>query len=66
MTSQPPRTNIDAEPIGELPPDPEFQPDPNLPATALHEAEAERERKWTPPKIVIWAAIALLGGVAGP
>lgn len=64
MTSQPPRTDIDAEPIGELPPDPEFQPDPSLPRTAVHEAEAERERKWTLPKILLWGAIALLGGVA--
>lgn len=64
MTSQPPRTDIDAEPIGELPPDPEFRPDPDLPPTAVPEAELERERKWTLPKILLWSAIALLGGVA--
>lgn len=64
MTSQPPRTDIDAEPIGELPHDPEFRSDPNLPPTAVPEAELERERKWTLPKILLWGAIALLGGVA--
>ncbi|MDQ0079378.1 carbon starvation CstA family protein [Arthrobacter oryzae] len=40
-------------------------PDPNLPPTAVDEAVQEaEERKWTPRKIAIWAAIALLGGVA--
>ncbi|MDR6506310.1 carbon starvation CstA family protein [Arthrobacter oryzae] len=40
-------------------------PDPNLPPTAVDEATREaEERKWTPTKIAIWAAIALLGGVA--
>lgn len=39
--------------------------DPKLPATAVDETirEAE-EKKWTPAKIALWAAIALLGGVA--
>lgn len=38
--------------------------DPNLPPVAVDlEAEAETH-KWTPLKIAIWAAIALLGGVA--
>ncbi|WP_343319225.1 carbon starvation CstA family protein [Arthrobacter sp. TMP15] len=38
--------------------------DPNLPPVAVDlEAEAETH-KWTPLKIGIWAAIALLGGVA--
>ena len=40
-------------------------PDPNLPPTAVDESVREsEERKWTPTKIAIWAAIALLGGVA--
>ena len=64
MTSQPPRTSIDAEPLGELPPDPDLQPDPSLPPTAVPEAQLERERTWTLPKILLWAGIALLGGVA--
>jgi carbon starvation protein len=64
MTSQPPRTNLDAEPVGQLPPDPQFAPDPTLPSAAVPEAELERERKWTLPKILLWGAIALLGGVA--
>ncbi|WP_425862619.1 carbon starvation CstA family protein [Arthrobacter sp. TWP1-1] len=38
--------------------------DPELPPVAVDlEAEAETQ-KWTPLKIAIWAAIALLGGVA--
>jgi carbon starvation protein len=36
-----------------------------LPPTAVDAAVAEAEdRKWTPAKIALWAAIALLGGVA--
>jgi carbon starvation protein len=36
-----------------------------LPPTAVEAAVAEAEdRKWTPAKIALWAAIALLGGVA--
>jgi carbon starvation protein len=39
--------------------------DPKLPATAVDEAAREAEdRTWTPAKIALWAAIALLGGVA--
>ncbi|MCU1517583.1 MAG: carbon starvation protein CstA [Pseudarthrobacter sp.] len=39
--------------------------DPKLPATAVDEAVREAEEKnWTPAKIALWAAIALLGGVA--
>ena len=39
--------------------------DPKLPPTAVDEAVREAEdRKWTPAKIALWAAIALLGGVA--
>ncbi|NYD68370.1 carbon starvation CstA family protein [Agromyces atrinae] len=36
----------------------------DLPPVAVPEAELERERRWTPLKVVIWVAIALLGGVA--
>ena len=39
--------------------------DPKLPATAVDDAVREAEdKKWTPAKIALWAAIALLGGVA--
>lgn len=39
--------------------------DPALPPTAVDEEVREaEERKWTPGKIALWAAIALLGGVA--
>ena len=39
--------------------------DPALPPTAVDEKVREaEERKWTPGKIALWAAIALLGGVA--
>lgn len=58
MTSQPPPTDLDAGVSGEL------RSDPDLPPTAVPEAELERERKWTLPKILLWGAIALLGGVA--
>ncbi|WP_255770042.1 carbon starvation CstA family protein [Pseudarthrobacter sulfonivorans] len=38
---------------------------PELPPTAVDAAVAEaEEKKWTPAKIALWAAIALLGGVA--
>lgn len=40
-------------------------PDPSLPATSLDDSVREAEdRKWTPAKIAVWVAIALLGGVA--
>ncbi|QYF88514.1 MULTISPECIES: carbon starvation CstA family protein [Arthrobacter] len=40
-------------------------PDPSLPATAVDDAVRDgEERRWTPGKIALWAAIALLGGVA--
>ncbi|KRE53051.1 carbon starvation protein CstA [Arthrobacter sp. Soil736] len=43
----------------------ELTPDPSLPPTAVDEAVREAEEsRWTPTKIAIWAAIALLGGVA--
>ncbi|MCG2622914.1 carbon starvation protein A [Arthrobacter sp. I2-34] len=39
--------------------------DPNLPPVAIDPgALAAEERRWTPAKIAIWVAIALLGGVA--
>ncbi|WP_336646708.1 carbon starvation CstA family protein [Microbacterium sp. USHLN186] len=38
--------------------------DPALPPVAVPEAELERESRMTLPKIVLWVAIALLGGVA--
>lgn len=39
--------------------------DPDLPPPAVDEARLDAEdRRWTPGKIVLWAAIALLGGVA--
>lgn len=58
MTSQPPPTDLEAGESGEL------RSDPDLPPTAVPEAELERERRWTLPKILLWGAIALLGGVA--
>lgn len=40
-------------------------PDPKLPPTSVDEEVLEtEERKWTPAKIAIWAAISLLGGVS--
>lgn len=39
--------------------------DPTLPAAAVDEAVLEAaDKKWTPAKIALWVAIALLGGVA--
>ncbi|BCW18072.1 putative carbon starvation protein [Arthrobacter sp. NtRootA9] len=39
--------------------------DPALPPTAVDDAVRDAEdRKWTPGKIALWAAISLLGGVA--
>ncbi|MGN7151118.1 carbon starvation CstA family protein [Arthrobacter sp. SAFR-179] len=39
--------------------------DPDLPPPAVDKARLEaEERRWTPAKIALWAAIALLGGVA--
>ena len=40
-------------------------PVPGLPPTAVDESVREaEERKWTPARIALWVAIALLGGVA--
>ncbi len=38
--------------------------DPELPPVAVPDTELERESRWTWPKILLWTAIALLGGVA--
>ena len=38
--------------------------DPSLPPVAVPTEKLEREARWTLPKILIWTAIALLGGVA--
>ncbi|MCD2443121.1 carbon starvation protein A [Agromyces sp. SYSU K20354] len=58
MTSQPPQPILDAERGAAL------EPDSSLPPTAVPEADRARERRWTLPKILIWTAIALLGGIA--
>lgn len=57
MTSQPPGSTVEARPDGP-------EPDPALPPTELPAAERERESRWNLPKIILWAAIALLGGVS--
>ena len=42
-----------------------LESDPKLPPTSVDDAVREaEERKWTPTKIAIWAAISLLGGVS--
>ncbi len=38
--------------------------DPKLPSVALTEEHHEKANRWTLPKIILWAAIALLGAVA--
>ena len=38
--------------------------DPNLPPVAVDPGAEAKTQKWTPLKIALWAAIALLGGVA--
>ncbi|MCU1574928.1 MAG: carbon starvation protein CstA [Micrococcaceae bacterium] len=38
--------------------------DPQLPPVAVEPAAVERAGRWTPAKIALWVAIALLGGVA--
>ncbi len=47
-----------------VPPPNELKTDPALPPTALSEADVAAQQRWTLPKILLWAAIALLGGVA--
>ncbi|MGF3054005.1 carbon starvation CstA family protein [Microbacterium sp. YY-03] len=44
--------------------EPEITSDPALPPTALSDEQHAKDTKWTPLKIAIWVAIALLGGVA--
>jgi len=39
-------------------------PSPTLPPVAVADDDHSREARWTPLKIAIWVAIALLGGVA--
>ncbi|HCJ49064.1 MAG TPA: carbon starvation protein A [Microbacterium sp.] len=46
-----------------LDPDAGVRPDPSLPPVALTEEQKTKDGRWTPLKIVIWAAIALLGGL---
>ena len=41
-----------------------IEQDPALPPTAVPEETRERDGRWTLPKIALWVAIALLGGVA--
>ncbi len=38
--------------------------DPNLPPVAVSDDDHERSARWTPLKIAVWVAIALLGGLA--
>ncbi len=38
--------------------------DRNLPPVSLTEAQDKKDSRWTLPKILIWTAIALLGGLA--
>ncbi|MCY0905631.1 carbon starvation CstA family protein [Arthrobacter sp. H14-L1] len=38
--------------------------DPNLPPVAVDVAAEEQAHRWTPLKIAVWVAIALLGGIA--
>lgn len=47
------------EALSATPPD-DLKTDPALPPTALSEADIAAERRWTLPKILLWAAIALL------
>ncbi|MCO7204273.1 carbon starvation protein A [Microbacterium sp. CnD16-F] len=40
-----------------------LEPDPSLPPVALTEEQKTKDGRWTPLKIVVWAAIALAGGL---
>jgi carbon starvation protein len=52
-------------PQGRTPAEPVLEQDPSLPPVSVDpQARAADERRWTPAKIAIWAAIALLGGVS--
>jgi len=44
--------------------EPELIQDPDLPPVALREEQHDKAGRWTWPKIVLWVAIALLGGIA--
>jgi carbon starvation protein len=44
--------------------EPELVQDPDLPPVALTEEQHAKAGRWTWPKIVLWIAIALLGGIA--
>ncbi|GAB3632140.1 carbon starvation CstA family protein [Microbacterium sp. AGC85] len=44
--------------------EPELIQDPDLPPVALTEEQHDKAGRWTWPKIVLWVAIALLGGIA--
>lgn len=44
--------------------EPELIQDPELPPVALTDEQHAKAARWTWPKIVLWVAIALLGGVA--
>lgn len=44
--------------------EPELIQDPDLPPVALTDEQHAKAGRWTWPKIVVWVAIALLGGVA--
>ena len=43
---------------------PEIVPDPTLPPTSITPEQDAASHRWTPLKIAVWVAIALLGGVA--
>ena len=58
MTSELRRTTIEYRPSDRL------EPDPGLPPTAVPDQELKAEGTWTWPKILLWTAVALLGGVA--
>ncbi|MFJ6678159.1 carbon starvation CstA family protein [Microbacterium sp. NPDC091382] len=40
-----------------------LEPDPSLPPVALTEEQKTKDGRWTPLKIVIWALVALAGGL---
>jgi len=44
--------------------EPEIATDPTLPPVALTAEQDAKDHRWTPLKIVIWIAVALLGGLA--
>ncbi len=43
---------------------PVLEQDPSLPPVAVSEEQRKKDSRWTPAKIALWAAIALLGGIA--